>query len=75
MNIVDARTEFLKEFKVLLEKYNVSIESEFDIELDGTDREVSCNEKMIVYHRNPNTSKEEKWIEVNGLGIDKTNFL
>ena len=61
------KQQFLKEFKALLEKYNVGIS--FSVG-DGSDTHGLYDEKMVVYHTIPGTFKDEDWLEVNGWSID-----
>ena len=65
------KQEFLKEFKALLEKYNVTIS--FNVG-SGSDTHGLYDEKMTVYHTVPNSFKTEDWIEVSGWGIDKNDI-
>lgn len=65
------KEEFLKEFRALLEKYNVGISFSVD---ECSDTHGLYDEKMIVYHTIPGTYKNEDWMVVEGWGIDKSDF-
>ena len=67
----DTKTEFYKEFRALLEKYNVGIEFHCG---EGSDTHGIYDEKIIVYHTKPGTFHNENWIVVNGWGIDKNDL-
>ncbi len=54
------KQEFLKEFKALLEKYNVEIN--FRV-ADCSDTYGLYNERMVIEH------KDETWFETHGWGI------
>jgi hypothetical protein len=61
------KDEFLKEFKALLEKYDVSIS--FSVGA-GSDTHGLYDEKMVIDHRiDKNSFKEETWLELNGWCI------
>lgn len=63
--------EFLREFKALLEKYNVRIA--FSVS-ECSDTHGLYDEKMGVYHTVPGTFKDEEWMDVSGWSIDKTDM-
>lgn len=65
------KESFRQEFKALLEKYNVTIGFQVS---ECSDTYGLSGEKMVVYHRIPNTFKAEDWIEVDGWGIDKNDL-
>jgi hypothetical protein len=65
------KQEFLKEFKALLEKYNVGIS--FSVS-DCSDTYGLSDEKLVVYHREPKTYHTETWLEVDGWALDKNDI-
>jgi hypothetical protein len=65
------KEEFLKEFRALLEKYNVGIA--FTVG-ECSDTYGLYDEKMIVYRTVPGTFKDEDWMVVDGWAIDISDF-
>lgn len=59
------KESFKKEFKALLEKYDVTIGFQVS---ECSDTYGLHGEKIVVYHGN------EDWIEVDGWNIDKTDI-
>jgi len=65
---MDHISQFRKELRELLDKYNVTIA--FSVG-DCSDTHGLYEEKMVVFQTVPNSFKTEDWIVVNGWSIDK----
>lgn len=65
------KEEFLLEFRALLEKYNVGISFSVD---PCSDTHGLYDEKMVIYHQEPNSIHAEDWFEVYGYSIDKSDL-